>query len=138
MIGRAERAAMRPESILLNTARGGIVDEQALADAPADATHPLAAAAVDTFEHEHAAFASPLLGLPNAPLTPHVDGDQGVPWPRRRSGARTTSRPCRQAAGTACPSSPADARRRFTAELRRTPRGPVRSSSRRARARWVC
>ncbi|MFI9785101.1 NAD(P)-dependent oxidoreductase [Kitasatospora sp. NPDC051984] len=74
MVGRAELALMRPGSILLNTARGGIVDEQALADALRDPTHPLAAAAVDTFEHEHAAFASPLFGLPNALLTPHVAG----------------------------------------------------------------
>ncbi|MEU2827580.1 NAD(P)-dependent oxidoreductase [Streptomyces lavendulae] len=36
MIGRAELASMRPGSILLNTARGGIVDEQALADALRD------------------------------------------------------------------------------------------------------
>jgi len=74
MIGRAELAVMRPGSILLNTARGGIVDEQALADALSDPAHPLAAAAVDTFEYEHAAFASPLFGLPNALLTPHVAG----------------------------------------------------------------
>ncbi|MGC0415734.1 NAD(P)-dependent oxidoreductase [Embleya sp. AB8] len=74
LIGRAELALMRPGSILLNTARGGIVDEQALADALRDPAHPLAAAAVDTFEHEHAAFASPLFGLPNALLTPHVAG----------------------------------------------------------------
>lgn len=65
---------MRPRSILLNTARGGIVDEQALADAPRDPAHPLAAAAVDTFEHEHAAFTSPLFGLLNVLLTPHVAG----------------------------------------------------------------
>ncbi|MFD7644685.1 NAD(P)-dependent oxidoreductase [Kitasatospora sp. NPDC059795] len=74
LIGRAELALMRPGSILLNTARGGIVDEQALADALRDPAHPIAAAAVDTFEHEHAAFASPLFGLPNALLTPHVAG----------------------------------------------------------------
>ncbi|MER7507832.1 NAD(P)-dependent oxidoreductase [Streptomyces lavendulae] len=74
MIGRAELASMRPGSILLNTARGGIVDEQALADALRDPGHPLAAAAVDTFAREHAAFASPLFGLPNALLTPHVAG----------------------------------------------------------------
>ncbi|MGK4585348.1 NAD(P)-dependent oxidoreductase [Kitasatospora sp. HPMI-4] len=74
LIGRTELALMRPGSILLNTARGGIVDEQALADALRDPEHPLAAAAVDTFEHEHAAFASPLFGLPNALLTPHVAG----------------------------------------------------------------
>ncbi|MFF8438330.1 NAD(P)-dependent oxidoreductase [Streptomyces bacillaris] len=74
LIGRAELALMRPGAILLNTARGGIVDEQALADALRDPAHPLAAAAVDTFEHEHAAFASPLHGLPNALLTPHIAG----------------------------------------------------------------
>ncbi|MFD3884944.1 NAD(P)-dependent oxidoreductase [Streptomyces microflavus] len=74
LIGRAELALMRPGAILLNTARGGIVDEQALADALRDPAHSLAAAAVDTFEHEHAAFASPLFGLPNALLTPHVAG----------------------------------------------------------------
>ncbi|MGW7365374.1 NAD(P)-dependent oxidoreductase [Streptomyces sp. NPDC054841] len=74
LIGRAELALMRPGSILLNTSRGGVVDEQALADALRDPRHPPAAAAVDTFEHEHAAFASPLFGLPNALLTPHVAG----------------------------------------------------------------
>ncbi|MFD9499960.1 NAD(P)-dependent oxidoreductase [Streptomyces sp. NPDC060035] len=74
LVGRAELALMRPGSILLNTARGGIVDEQALADALRDPAHPLAAAAIDTFEHEHAAFTSPLFGLPNALLTPHVAG----------------------------------------------------------------
>ncbi|MFI6963531.1 NAD(P)-dependent oxidoreductase [Streptomyces sp. NPDC050255] len=74
MIGRAELALMRPGSMLLNAARGGIVDEQALADALRDSDHPLAAAAVDTFEHEHAVFASPLFGLPNALLTPHIAG----------------------------------------------------------------
>ncbi|MEV6979568.1 NAD(P)-dependent oxidoreductase [Kitasatospora sp. NPDC093806] len=74
LIGRAELALMRPGSVLLNTARGGIVDERALADALRDPAHPLAAAAVDTFEHEHAAFASPLFGLPNALLTPHIAG----------------------------------------------------------------
>lgn len=74
MIGRAEMALMRPGSILLNTARGGIVDERALADALRDPAHPIAAAAVDTFEREHTAFASPLIGLPNALLTPHVAG----------------------------------------------------------------
>ncbi|MFE7564511.1 NAD(P)-dependent oxidoreductase [Kitasatospora sp. NPDC057500] len=70
LVGRAELALMRPGSVLPNTARGGIVDEQALTDALRDPAHPLAAAAIDTFEHGHAAFASPLFGLPNALLTP--------------------------------------------------------------------
>ncbi|MFF2079709.1 NAD(P)-dependent oxidoreductase [Kitasatospora sp. NPDC058162] len=77
LIGRAELARMRPGSILLNTARGGIVDEQALAEALRDPARPPAAAAVDTFAHEHAAFASPLSGLPNALLTPHIAGMTG-------------------------------------------------------------
>ncbi|MFJ9844069.1 NAD(P)-dependent oxidoreductase [Kitasatospora sp. NPDC101155] len=77
LIGPAGLALMRPGSILLNTARGGIVDEQALADALRDPAHPLGAAAVDTFAHEQAAFASPLFGLPNALLTPHVAGMTG-------------------------------------------------------------
>ncbi|WP_234422017.1 MULTISPECIES: NAD(P)-dependent oxidoreductase [unclassified Streptomyces] len=74
LIGRAEMALMRPGSILLNTARGGIVDEQAPAEALRDPAHPLMAAAIDTFEREHAAFTSPLVGLPHALLTPHVAG----------------------------------------------------------------
>ncbi|MFE0674894.1 NAD(P)-dependent oxidoreductase [Streptomyces sp. NPDC058867] len=77
MIGRAELAMMRQGSILLNTARGGIVDEHALAEALRSPGHPVGAAAVDTFAHEHDAFASPLFGLPNALLTPHVAGMSG-------------------------------------------------------------
>ncbi|MER5637667.1 NAD(P)-dependent oxidoreductase [Kitasatospora sp. NPDC002227] len=74
LIGATELAAMRPGSFLLNTARGGLVDESALAAALRDPAHPLAAAAIDTFEHEHAAFSTPLAGLPNALLTPHIAG----------------------------------------------------------------
>nr|WP_237419091.1 NAD(P)-dependent oxidoreductase [Kitasatospora sp. SID7827] len=74
LIGARELALLRPGALLLNTARGGIVDEAALAAALRDPAHPLAGAAVDTFEHEHAAFASPLFGAPGALLTPHVAG----------------------------------------------------------------
>ncbi|MER7983728.1 NAD(P)-dependent oxidoreductase [Streptomyces sp. NPDC095817] len=74
LIGQAELALIRPWSILLNAARGRIVDEQALADALGDLAHPIAAVAVDIFKHEHAAFDSPPLSLPNAMLTPHVAG----------------------------------------------------------------
>ncbi|MFE1556697.1 NAD(P)-dependent oxidoreductase [Streptomyces sp. NPDC058734] len=49
MIGKAELALMRPGAVLLNTTRGGIVDEQALADALRDPGHPLAEAAGDSF-----------------------------------------------------------------------------------------
>src|SRR5205823_4112845 len=57
--------------ILVNTSRGGIVDEAALAAALREGR--LCAAAVDVFEHEPP-LGSPLLGLRNVTLTPHVAG----------------------------------------------------------------
>ncbi|MCU1669172.1 MAG: Phosphoglycerate dehydrogenase [Blastococcus sp.] len=68
MFDAAAFAAMRPSSILVNTARGGIVDEHALAGALANG--PLHAAALDCFEDEPLVN-SPLIGLPNIVLTPH-------------------------------------------------------------------
>lgn len=74
LIGAAELAGLKPGAVLLNLSRGGVVDEHALAAALTDPSAPLAVAAVDVFEHEHTQFASPLIGVENAILTPHVAG----------------------------------------------------------------
>lgn len=66
----AERlATMKPSARLLNVARGGLVDEQALADALANGV--IAGAAIDVFANEPVTD-SPLFGLPNAIVTPHL------------------------------------------------------------------
>jgi len=63
-------ASMKRGSYLVNCARGGIVDEVALAEALRNGT--LAAAAMDVFETEPAAPDNPLLALDNFLCTPHL------------------------------------------------------------------
>ncbi|MBD9430244.1 hydroxyacid dehydrogenase [Achromobacter sp. ACM03] len=65
-------ARMRPGAVLINTSRGGIVDEAALADALR--TGHLRGAALDVFEQEPLPAGSPLAGAPNLILTPHIAG----------------------------------------------------------------
>ncbi|MFE1972691.1 phosphoglycerate dehydrogenase [Streptomyces hygroscopicus] len=68
LLGRAELTAMKPGSCVINTARGGLVDEEALAEL-LDSGH-IAAAGIDVFATEPPA-GNPLLTAANAVLTPH-------------------------------------------------------------------
>ena len=69
IIGAAELALMKPTATLTNIARGGIVDDAALADALRRKT--IAAAGLDVFEGEPAVHPG-LLTVPNVVLTPHI------------------------------------------------------------------
>jgi glyoxylate reductase len=69
LIGREELEAMRSSAVLVNTARGPIVDERALASALRDGV--IAGAALDVFEREPQVEAG-LLALENVVLTPHL------------------------------------------------------------------
>jgi gluconate 2-dehydrogenase len=68
-IGAAELALMKPTATLINLARGGIVDDAALAEALRD--RRIAAAGLDVFEGEPTVHPA-LLTVPNVVLTPHI------------------------------------------------------------------
>jgi (S)-sulfolactate dehydrogenase len=74
MIGAKELARVRRGAVLINSARGGIVDEAACAAALR--TGPLAAAALDVFDYEPIRSEAGKLfaGIPNVVLTPHISG----------------------------------------------------------------
>jgi D-3-phosphoglycerate dehydrogenase len=76
MIGAAQIRAMQKGSSLVNASRGSVVDPEALAAALRDGH--LLGAAIDVFpvepERPDDVFLSPLMGLPNVILTPHIGG----------------------------------------------------------------
>lgn len=86
LIGRDALAHMKPGSVLVNTGRGGVVDEVALDAALAEGR--LQAAALDVLEQEPPDPAHPLLKRPNVILSPHVASatSRMRPETRRRVG----------------------------------------------------
>ena len=84
MLDARALAAMRPHAILINVARGGIVDQDALVEALRQ--RALRGAGLDVFASEPLEPTSPLLHLDNVVLTPHVAGVT-TGTSRRRAGA---------------------------------------------------
>lgn len=72
LIGEKEFALMKPNTIFINTARAGLVDEKALIDALRKKT--IRSAALDVFSEEPLPKDHPLLSLDNVTLTPHRAG----------------------------------------------------------------
>ena len=70
IVGAKELASMKKTARVLNVARGGIIDEQALADALKAGT--IAGAGIDVFSTEPAPADNPLRSAPNIVLTPHL------------------------------------------------------------------
>ena len=78
LIGAQQLATMRPNAVLINTARGPIVDEPALIDALR--TKRIAGAALDVFEHEPLPVDSPLRQMDNVLLAAHNANSSPSAW----------------------------------------------------------
>ena len=70
LIGARELALMRPGAYLVNTARGPVVDQDALRDALTSGT--IAGAALDVLQEEPPPATEPLVTFPNVIVTPHI------------------------------------------------------------------
>jgi len=79
LIGASELAMMRPSAILVNVARGRLLDETALVQALESGR--IAGAGLDAFEREPLPDDSPLWRLPNVIITPHTAAFAGDYWP---------------------------------------------------------
>jgi len=79
-IGREQLAMMRPGAILINTARGALVDQAALVESLESGR--LAAAGLDVFAEEPASPNEPLLKLDNVVVTPHLAWLTAGTWRR--------------------------------------------------------
>lgn len=82
LLGRADFRKMKPSAIVVNTSRGGVIDQAALAEALEQGT--ISGAALDVFEEEPIPLNDPLLKVRNLILTPHC---ASATWETRRKMA---------------------------------------------------
>lgn len=80
IIGKAALAKMKPSAVLINTARGPLIDEPALIDALQNKR--LAGAALDVFEQEPLPETSPLRAMDSVMLAPHNSNASPAAWER--------------------------------------------------------
>jgi (S)-sulfolactate dehydrogenase len=72
LLGAAQLSFLKPHAVVINTSRGGVIDESALAEALRHGR--LGGAALDVFADEPLKASSALAGAPNLILTPHIAG----------------------------------------------------------------
>ncbi len=85
LIGKAELAVMKPGAIIINTSRGGTIDEAALIEALRSGA--IAGAGIDVFEREPPEVNNPLFELDNVIVSPHIGG--GTNAARRNAALRS-------------------------------------------------
>jgi len=85
MIGKRELELMKPTGVVINTSRGGVIDETALAEALISGT--ISAAGLDVMEHEPPDPNDPLLQIENLIITPHTAGPTVESIPKRAANA---------------------------------------------------
>ena len=81
IVNRERLAMMKPTAVLINTARGPVVDEAALTEALQNGV--IAGAGLDVFEQEPVDADNPLLRMDNVVVTPHMAGTTWNTWFRR-------------------------------------------------------
>jgi (S)-sulfolactate dehydrogenase len=72
LIGAAQLSMLKPHAVVINTSRGGVIDESTLAEALQQGR--IGGAALDVFADEPLKAGSPLAAAPNLILTPHIAG----------------------------------------------------------------
>lgn len=85
MIGKRELELMKPTGVVINTSRGGVIDETALAEALISGT--ISAAGLDVMEHEPPDPNDPLLQIENLIIPPHTAGPTVESIPKRAANA---------------------------------------------------